>query len=206
MSGSRKPATGSSRSSPAILDRARLDQARAATPAVAVLPVEMVLIEESKQQLLREFMSVLQEDPAIDRETRELLQQHFSQALNDAESASEPATEIPDSAMWMDAVRMLQAEGAVAENEADELIRQLSQAIQPLQQRESRLAIEFSRRIQDEGHEKALAWFRREASSTSDETKLSASSSQLPPLGDTKPSLRTEVVNSRSRRLRGPPG
>ena len=156
-------------------------------------------------QLLQQFESALREDPAIDSQTRELLQQQFKQAHSDADlgsgSGSVPA--VLDRSVWLDAIQALQANGAVAENEVNELIRQFEQALQPLQRRESRLAIEFSRRIQTEGQEKALAWFRQETSKGSAESTTVATPS--PMLGGASPLLRSEVIHSRSRRLRGPP-
>lgn len=156
-------------------------------------------------ELMRQFDAALQEmqsDPALDPATREMLHQQFAQALSDMGTVEGAVADIPDRAMWMDAVQALQASGEVSEGEVNDLIRQINQALQPLQRRESQLAIEFSRRLQTEGQEKALAWFRKESKGLSDVPKAEAS--RIAPLEKTRP-LRTEVVNSRSRHLRGPP-
>ena len=156
-------------------------------------------------ELMRQFDAALQEmqsDPALDPATREMLHQQFAQALSDMGTVEGAVADIPDRAMWMDAVQALQASGEVSESEVNDLIRQINQALQPLQRRESQLAIEFSRRLQTEGQERALAWFRKESKGLSDVPKAEAS--RIAPLEKTRP-LRTEVVNSRSRHLRGPP-
>ena len=157
-------------------------------------------------ELMQQFDAALQDlqnDPSLDRDMREQLRQQFAQALSDAGTGENAPAGIPDRAVWMDAVQALQASGAVKESEANELIRQVNQALEPLQRRESQLAIEFSRRLQTEGQEKALAWFRKESKDTADAPRAEPASRPAP--SDKSRPLRTEVVNSRSRRLRGPP-
>lgn len=157
-------------------------------------------------ELMQQFDAALQElqnDPSLDRDTRETLRQQFAQAMSDMGSIEGAAVGIPDRAMWMDAVQALQASGEIGENEVNDLIRQINHALQPLQRRECQLAIEFSRRLQTEGQDKALAWFRRESRNAADAPKAEAASNPAPS-AKSRP-LRTEVVNSRSRRLRGPP-
>jgi hypothetical protein len=157
-------------------------------------------------ELMRQFDAALQEmqsDPALDPATRDMLHQQFAQALSDMGTVEGAVADIPDRAMWMDAVQALQASGEVSESEVNDLIRQINQALQPLQRRESQLAIEFSRRLQTEGQDKALAWFRKESKGLADAPKAEAASGIAPPEKTRR--LRTEVVNSRSRHLRGPP-
>ena len=74
---------------------------------------------------------------------------------------------------------------------------------QPLQRRESQLAIEFSRRLQTDGEEKALAWFRKEAAALNNAPE-GERAAPTRPSADVSP-LRSETIHSRSRRLRGPP-
>lgn len=156
-------------------------------------------------ELMRQFDAALQEmqaDPALDPATREMLHQQFAQALSEMGTVEGAVADIPDRAMWMDAIQALQASGEVSESEVNDLIRQINQALQPLQRRESQLAIEFSRRLQTEGQEKALAWFRKESKDSSGTPTTEAA--KVAPIEKARP-LRTEVVNSRSRHLRGPP-
>lgn len=163
--------------------------------------------DDGMGELMQQFDAALQElqnDPSLDRETRDFLRQQFTQALQGAATGDIPLATVPDRSMWMDAVQALQAGGAVSEDEVNDLIRQINQALQPLQRRESQLAIEFSRRLQSEGEEKALAWFRKESGKTPDGATTERVSAP-PPSADVSPLLRGDVVNSRSRRLRGPP-
>lgn len=156
-------------------------------------------------ELMQQFDAALQDlqnDPSLDRDTRELLRQQFSQAMEDIQQVEGAPAGIPDRAMWMDAVQALQASGEVSEDEVNQLIRQINQALEPLQRRESQLAIEFSRRLQTEGQENALAWFREASTAQSGSDKdVHAAPSQL----EASPPSRSEVINSRSRSLRGPP-
>lgn len=157
-------------------------------------------------ELMQQFDAALQElqdDPSLDRDTRELLRQQFAQALSDVGTGENEPAGIPDRAVWMDAVQALQASGDISGSEANDVIRQINHALQPLQRRESQLAIEFSRRLQSEGEEKALAWFREESKHDKDVPVAGGGSRPASP--GKSPPLRNEAVNSRSHRLRGPP-
>jgi hypothetical protein len=178
-----------------------LDGARHASPEQA----QAASGDPGMDELMRQFETALQEmqnDPSLDRDTREFLRQQFAQTLSDVGSGENEPAGIPDRAVWMDAVQALQASGAVKESEVNDLIRQINQALQPLQRRESQLAIEFSRRLQTDGQDEALAWFRKESQQSDNAADAEPSSSFVSP--ESRP-LRAEVVNSRSRRLRGPP-
>lgn len=183
---------------PILLDRGAGSMQSIAASAAADVKAGM-------DDFLRQLDAALQEDPSLDRDARDALMQQFEDAMsvdgNNGGGASLAA--LADRSLWMDAVQSLQSSGAMGENEANDLIRQINQALQPLQRRESQLAIEFSRRLQTEGEEKALAWFRREAAALSNGGGAERTSVPTPS-ADVSP-LRSEVVNSRSRRLRGPP-
>jgi hypothetical protein len=154
------------------------------------------------KDFLQQLESSLQDDPTLDRDSRDALMRQLEDSMGDAGANAAPLATVADRAVWMDAMQALQASGAIDENDANDVIRQINQALQPLQRRESQLAIEFSRRLQTEGEEKALAWFRKEAAILADDAQTERS--PLPP-AEVAP-LRSDVVNSRSRRLRGPPG
>lgn len=154
-------------------------------------------------QLLGEFDAVLADNAGLDREAREQLHAEFARALEDAAAtASTAAAELPDRASWSETVQALQENGAIGGDEANELIRTFDSSLQPLERRESRVALEFARRLAVEGEENALAWFRAQATAASG---TAAKGPTGAPLDDVGAALRTETVNSRSRRLRGPP-
>lgn len=175
--------------------------------ALETSPAPVAAQDPGMEELLRQFEEALHElenDPAMDLATRTMLRDQFTQSMRDMKQGSDAAVEIPDRAMWMDALQALQASGAVASDEVDELIRQVNQALQPLQRRDTRIALEFSRRLGTEGEEKALAWFRAETAKSKAEDGESTATPAAP-LASVTPMLRGDVVNSRSRRLRGPP-
>jgi hypothetical protein len=179
----------------------------AAGSALDASPAPVAAADPGMEELLRQFEGALHElehDPSMDLATRTMLRDQFTQAMRDMKHGSDAAVEIPDRAMWMDALQALQANGSVASDEVDELIRQVNQALQPLQRRDTRIALEFSRRLRTEGEEKALAWFRTETARSRAEDGESAPAA-APPVASVTPILRGDVVNSRSRRLRGPP-
>lgn len=184
---------------PGTLAVAEPAAAGAASPAPDGAVSMESLLKEAMQELEQQFQAVLQDDASLDVETREQFGQLFQQALEDAAASPDLDAE-PDSAEWVGAVEALRQGGGVADDEANQLIRRINDALAPLQRKESRLAMEFSRRLAADGQEKALAWLRdaREA-----EQRASKEAVELP--RDNHPSLQDEVVNSRSRRLRGPP-
>ncbi len=175
--------------------------------ALETSPAPVAALDSGMEELLRQFEEALHElenDPAMDLATRTMLRDQFTQSMRDMKQGNDTAVEIPDRAMWMDALQALQASGAVASDEVDELIRQVNQALQPLQRRDTRIALEFSRRLSTEGEEKALAWFRTETAKSRAEDGESIAAPAAP-VASVTPILRGDVVNSRSRRLRGPP-
>jgi len=195
----KRPAPRPALQRPTMLGSASPASAHAQVPAASGGAPDMT-------ELMQQFDAALQDlqnDPSLDRDTREQLRQQFAQALSDVGTGENVPAGIPDRAVWMDAVQALQASGAVKESEANDLIRQINHALEPLQRRESQLAIEFSRRLQTEGQDKALAWFRKESKDAADAPRAEPASRPVP--SDKSRPLRTEVVNSRSRRLRGPP-
>src|SRR5690606_17314897 len=129
-------------------------------------PVQAAL-QEGVEQLLQQFESILEKDLGVDAELREAMQQQFGHALSEA-AASPAATEPPDRAAWMEAVQALHKSGSMDEDSANALVRQLDGLLQPLERRESRLAIEFGRRMQSDGADEALAWFREQRAAAQD--------------------------------------
>ncbi|NZA26793.1 hypothetical protein H0E84_10395 [Luteimonas sp. SJ-92] len=152
------------------------------------------------EQLQQEFETILRQESGLDPESCEELGQMFQQALEDAAASPDPGA-MPDRASWMQAVEALQRSGDVDGDEVNDLIRRLNEALEPLERRESRLAIEFSRKMAAEGEAAALAWLRQQT----DREKEDKAQEPAPFPRNDHPSLRDEVVNSRSRRLRGPP-
>lgn len=158
-------------------------------------------VQAGLEEVFAEFQALLKNDPALDEQIREQLEDEVRSALKEA-AASPAAASVPGRADWMGAIETLKKVGDFEDGEANDLIRQLDGALQPLQKRESQLAIEFSRRLATDGQEKAIAWFQQ-ASKEAAESQDDDSAGQ--PLDDNPASLRNEVVNSRSRRPRGPP-
>jgi len=155
------------------------------------------------ESLLRDLDAVLRNEPGIDEEVRQLLQGQFAEALESADAASGAVATAPDRADWLDAIEALRQSGLVGDGDVNELVRQIDTALAPLQRRESKLAVEFSRRIQEEGQERALAWYREASQALDDD---SATDGTADPTGfAAMPASGSEVIHSRSRRLRGPP-
>lgn len=156
-----------------------------------------------QQGLLDQFKDMLQQEGSLGYDDRDELARVFEQALQDSSSAPS-GLDAFDTATWRDTVDMLLQSGLVEQDEADHLVRSLNDALAPLQRRESRLAMEFSQRVEAEGQEKALEWFR-EASKAEQEPAVAQGPGAAAPDRTIASPLRGDTVNSRSRRLRGPP-
>lgn len=157
---------------------------------------------EAMRQLLGEFDALLAGNPAVDRETRDQLHAEFASALEDAAATAATATAaLPDRASWSETVQALHDNGAIGDDEVNELIRTFDASLQPLERRESKIALEFARRLASEGEERALAWFRAQSAASGGGESVPARAAPR----DAAPALRADVVSSRSRRLRGPP-
>lgn len=161
-------------------------------------------LQEGVKRVQQQFKALLQGDSELGAEQREHMERFFEQALQDASTSTAPISEdVFDRATWTATVDELRRNGGIAADEADHLIRSLNDALAPLERRESKLAIEFSRRLASDGEQEAIAWLRSKQAET-DDAAQSARDSVALAQGDGPP-LRNEVVNSRSRRLRGPP-
>lgn len=153
------------------------------------------------KRLLQELEAVLRDEPGLDSDLRQVLQAQFSEALEMAARDPQASATVPARGDWLDAIDALKQSGLLAEGEVNDLVRQIDGALAPLERRESKLAVEFSRRIQEQGHESALAWFRQARAA---EEGTSAGEDEAPRF-DGAPAMGSEVIQSRSRRLRGPP-
>lgn len=158
------------------------------------------LTEGPGKRLLQELETVLRAEPGLDSDMRQMLQAQFAEALEIAERDPRATASVPARGEWLDAIDALKQSGLLADGEVNDLIRQIDGALAPLERRESRLAIEFSRRIQEQGQEQALEWFRQ-ARAAEDDPSVEADA----PRAGTVPAAGSEVIQSRSRRLRGPP-
>jgi hypothetical protein len=156
-------------------------------------------VDAAVTQLAGEFEQILGEDSGLDARFREELQAQFVAALRDA-GAKQNELQVPDRAEWRDTVQALQDSGAVESDDANELLRRFEGAMQTFERRDSRIALEFARRLQSEGEEQALAWYRAQ---NAGDAAFDADAPQAPG-GDVHP-IRSEIVNSRARSPRGPP-
>jgi len=157
--------------------------------------------DASLEQLLQDFENLLRNDPGVDPGIREMMEQQFKEMMAGGPAPDLPLDAVLDPGFWSATVESLQQSGAVSDDEALALSRELDQALKPLQKRESRLAIEFSKRVREEGEESALEWLREQSRSG----RLNEADDDAAPAPVAAHPIRSEVVQSRSRRLRAPP-
>lgn len=185
---------------PAVEDQG-LDQAAASATSGASEDD----VQAGMEKILAEFNQELSKSPRVDEEAKKTASEAFTRALKEA--ASQPSSSRFDEAAWLEMVDALQMQGELSNNEASNLIRQLNDALQPLKNPETELALEFGRRLSADGQERAMAWFREESkklSGKSEEAAQASSKNKGFPT-DIPNQLQSEITTSRSRRLRGPP-
>lgn len=152
--------------------------------------------------LLEQFEQALGgiSDTDLGHEDRALLSEHFKKAAAEiVESGGSEAQ--PARSDWEETVQLLRDGGVVGEDDINPLIRQLTAALEPLQRPEVALAAEFSARCERDGQEKALEWFRAQSSKKAQTTLPGSESGH----DKDRPRESGAIINSRSRRLRGPP-
>lgn len=175
-------------------------QDRSAVEVATAQPVESraQAMDSDVQHLLAQFSESLRDEPDIDQEGRDYLQQQFEDALKGAKSAQDPGGDA-GSADWRQMVEVLRSAEALDEDEANALIRQMDQMMQPFKRPAVSLAMEYSRRCKADGEESARDWYKRQT--------LQDPEKDPPPVpGFTRrPLPKDSVTQSRSRRLRGPP-
>ena len=102
--------------------------------------------------------------------------------------------------------KALQAAGAVSDEDANALVRQLDGALAAFERRESKFAIEFSQRMARDGEQAALEWLRDNRDALLGEgSPGSVHAAMSNGIGEPAPVMATDATRSRARRVRGPP-
>lgn len=196
----RKPGAQRPQDVPAVRARPVVGE-NPASPIAGQAASSGELADGPGKRLLQDLETVLRDEPGLDSDMRQMLQAQFAEAVEMAERDPQATAAVPARGEWLDAIDALKQSGLLAEGEVNDLIRQIDGALAPLERRESKLAVEFSRRIQEQGHESAMEWFRQARAA---EDEASADEADAPRSGPV-PAAGSEVIQSRSRRLRGPP-
>jgi len=153
------------------------------------------------KELLDEIDDLLRNETSLEQEDRQTFAEHFNNALREVVDAGDYAT-IDTQSTLQDSVDQLKQYAAEIDDGTDGLVRQLNNALAPLERRETKIALEFSRRLDVDGQESALAWLREQQEA---DEQVVAGDDQPVPDGNPFQASRDEVTRSRSRRLRGPP-
>lgn len=160
-------------------------------------------VDAITRQLLDELAQGLEEGGLLGREDQAVLREQLEASVREQMAAGPVAARTPDSnrADWLETIEQLRQHQVLSEDDANALVRQLDTVLAPTHSPDVELAVEFGRRFEEFGADEALAWFKAQvagaASREGDGTAWSAS--------DTPAALASSIVNSKSRRLRGPP-
>ena len=157
--------------------------------------------QKMASELLGQIDDLLRNQPSIGQEDREAFNEHFGAALRKAVDAGDAAGS-GGGASLQDSVEQLKRYAAEVDDGSNELVRRLNDALAPLERRETKIALEFSRRLQADGQESAMSWLREQQQATEQDA---AGANQVVPDRNRGQPTRDDVTKSRSRRLRGPP-
>ncbi|MGY0633268.1 hypothetical protein [Luteimonas sp. A478] len=154
--------------------------------------------EGLRQQVIADFEASLRESSSLDDGDLDGLLETFRQAVEDTPLDVALTPFDPEDLTL--ALNGLVDNGVLAEDERNDLSRQIDDALGPLQTPDVQMAMEFASRCERDGEEAALEWFqneRRRSEESGQEDVAPADVSGMPG--------RDSIVNSKSRRLRGPP-
>lgn len=129
-----------------------------AVPRVASAPTA------DRQALVESLMASFDAQEASAGEDLAGLRSELKAALDHAAEHVDGDPVVPPRGEWVQAVEALHKVGAVSEDETNDLIRRLDEAMRPLQQDNVQRALEFGRRCRHDGEESALAWLRNQPS------------------------------------------
>ncbi|MGH6610628.1 MAG: hypothetical protein ACRECQ_10245 [Burkholderiaceae bacterium] len=106
-----------------------------------------------------------------------------------------------DRASWMRALDQITAGSGLSEDEQQGLARKLDAAIAPFEGEDVQTALEFTKRLERDGEDSALAWLQEQQRSAGEAKDQGANPTA--PLG--LDADKQSITRSRSRSLRGPP-
>lgn len=150
-----------------------------------------------KQRAIDEFASSLRGQEGMDEEGMQVLLDAFRAAVNDAPIATAFTPLDPDEVART--LNGLVDDGVLQEDERNLLARQFESALDPLENAEVRIALEFAERVERDGEAEARKWLEAQ------QAAVDARTQQGPALAAAAPRSGEAITKSRSRRLRGPP-
>lgn len=122
------------------------------------------LVENGKADLQQQFESFLSSEQGMDPAERQELARLFQKSMDDVAHAPESAAPFDRNA-WRNTVESLQLAGGLDDDDAARLIRSLNDALDAFESTESKVALEFSKRVETHGQAEAVAWLRTQQSS-----------------------------------------
>ena len=159
-------------------------------------------VDAITRQLLDELAQGLEEGGLLGREDQAVLREQLEASVREQMAAGPVAARTPDSnrADWLETIEQLRQHQVLSEDDANALVRQLDTVLAPTHSPDVELAVEFGRRFEEFGADEALAWFKAQVAGAARRDGGDAWAAS-----DAPAALASAIVNSKSRRLRGPP-
>lgn len=118
------------------------------------------LIKKGQADLQQQFETFLGGEQGMDPAERQEMARLFQQSMTEA--ASDKSAAFLDRNAWRNTVESLQQASGMSDDEATQLIRSLNNALDIFESQDSQMVLEFTRRIETDGQDAALAWYRNQ--------------------------------------------
>lgn len=200
MSRIRRPAAPRKRPAPTPVvpaQGAAMHQDEAGMQAGAEATARQSQHEALKQRAIQEFESSLRGKEGIDEQGLEALLGAFRDAVREAPLDVQFTPLDPEEVTRT--LNGLVDDGVLVEEDRNAIARQFEGALDPLQDTELQIALEFAQRVERDGEAEARQWLQAQKAAAD------ANAPQDPPAADVVPHSSQAITRSRSRRLRGPP-
>jgi hypothetical protein len=154
---------------------------------------------ELRAGLLAKLEATVNANPDLDDAGRDFLMRHYREAV--ATAPIQPTLVAkPDRQQWVGILESLQADGLASEDSVASLVRKFDAAMEPLDSPQLETALEFARRCEQDGQEKALQWLEARRAAASESKRATAEGKR-----EEDPAPQTSAGSRRVRSPRGPP-
>lgn len=172
--------------------------------AAAPQPAAPAVPEAAGRDVQAEILDLLEQSlrgnaQPGDDEDLDFVIEHMRKAVAGADLR--PAGAGVERADWVDTLESLAGEGLLQGDEREDLIRQFGEATGALQSRDAQVALELAQRIERDGERAAMEWLASLRAGGASASEAGGAIGETPVVPG-----KQSITQSRSRRLRGPPG
>lgn len=129
-------------------------------------------LEQMRKDLYGEFEELLRGQGNLEAADRDSMLRHFRDALNDEAALSAPVDFARMQADVASTLGLMQQHGIIDGDDGQQMEQVFAKALRPLQDESLQRAVEFGRRVREDGQESAGEWLASEASARQAQSQL----------------------------------